>query len=113
MAVLHFDPATDLFPFLVGLAMCVIGAVIANAGCARQRTRTLDEEFEAGYRAGYRCGRRAPRLEPIENVTPIRRVHGGLSAFSRAVQHGGIPKAPVGAVAGDRADARWAEAYPD
>jgi hypothetical protein len=97
---------------LVGLTMVLIGGTVANSGYIAMRARSMDEEFEAGYRVGYRMGRRAPRLGVASEVTPIRRVPDGLSAFSKAIQNGGIPKAPFGAVAGDRENARRAQAYP-
>ena len=82
---------------LLGLTLCIVGVVVANMGCVASRGRSLDEEFEAGYRAGYRAGRRAPK---IEKVTPIRRVENGLSSFNRAVAHGRVSKASIGALSG-------------
>lgn len=111
VAATHFE-ARDPW-LLVGLTLVLVGGTVANSGYIAMRARSMDEEFEAGYRVGYRAGRRAPRLEAAPSVTPIRRVPHGLSAFSKAVQNGGIPEAPVRSVAGDRADAGWAQAHPN
>jgi hypothetical protein len=94
---------------LVGLTLVIIGATTASTGIAAHRSRSLEEEFDAGYRVGYRAGRRAPTLVP---VSPIRAAAGGLTEFNRGAQHGRIPKAPLGALPSHRAAAGRAQADP-
>jgi hypothetical protein len=106
LAAINFRP--DNPSFLLGLALSLVGVIIANTGYIAMRSRSMDEEFDAGYRVGYRAGRRTPR---IEKVTPIMRASEGLSAFNKAVQHGGVQKAPVGALAGHDTSAGRPEAY--
>ena len=44
--------------FFIGLASIVVSCIGVNAVLREARTRTLNDEFEAGYRVGYRAGRR-------------------------------------------------------
>lgn len=85
LMVSHFDAMIPWF--FVGLTLLLCGSVLFNAGLITQRSRTLDEEFDAGYRVGYRAGRRVggPTLVHLDD----RRRDARLS------------QAPLGAVAGD------------
>lgn len=44
--------------FFIGLAIIVVAFIAGNAVMREAHTRTLNEEFDAGYRVGYRAGRR-------------------------------------------------------
>jgi hypothetical protein len=44
--------------FFIGLATLVVSCIGVNAVMREAHTRTLNEEFDAGYRVGYRAGRR-------------------------------------------------------
>lgn len=44
--------------FFIGLALLVVSCIGFNAVTREAHTRTLNEEFDAGYRVGYRAGRR-------------------------------------------------------
>ena len=59
--------------FFVGLTIIIVSTIAANATLREYRTRTLNEEFEAGYRVGYRAGRRNPlRVAQPTGRTPPR-----------------------------------------
>lgn len=94
---------------LLGLTLIIVGAITASTAVMGHRSRSLEEEYDAGYRVGYRAGRRAPVLSP---VSPIRAAQDGLTEFNRGVQHGRVPKAPIGALAGHREAARRSAADP-
>lgn len=80
---------------LVGLSAMIVACTVANTGFVVMRSRSMEEEFEAGYKVGYRVGRRAPQLR---DVTPIRTTPPGFHSFNKAVRNGRLQKAPLGAV---------------
>ncbi len=99
MMALTFSDLLNRY-FVVGVAALIVGAMMCCTGLMCQRSRTLDEEYDAGFRMGYRAGRKVPLTS---TVSPIRRVRGGLNDFNKAViggRRGRIPKAPVGPAPG-------------
>src|SRR5690242_5578536 len=91
----HFDVQDPWL--MVGVALVVMGATLVNTGYISMRTRTLDEEFDAGYRVGYRNGRRTAK--------PV------IVSLDSGRKHGRIPEAAVGALASHGAAAGRAEAH--
>ena len=45
--------------FYIGLTLFLTSLTLLNAGTLLRRSRSLDDEYDAGYRSGYRAGRRA------------------------------------------------------
>lgn len=85
--------------FFLGLTALLAAGITLNTSLIVRRSRTLDEEFDAGYRVGHRVGRRigTPRLVHLDD----RRRDGGVS------------KASIGSVAGVDPTPRRAAANAD
>lgn len=78
--------------FYIGNGVCAAGVVVGFLAATTNRRQSIDEAFMAGYRAGYKRGRRVAKPTVLH--------------FPQEDSHGRVPKAPVGEVAGQRADAR-------
>jgi hypothetical protein len=70
--------------FYVGLTLVLMSLTLLNAGTLLRRSRTLDDEYDAGYRSGYRAGRRALLIgldgggkRDEEDRSNVRRISGG------------------------------------
>jgi hypothetical protein len=61
----------------VGLSICLLACTTLNSGFLLCRSRSLKEEFEAGYRTGFREGRRDAPLAVVNG-----RNHAGVSQAS-------------------------------
>jgi hypothetical protein len=88
----HFDHRNPWF--YVGLTVCIMGVTALNTGFILCRSRSLRDEFDAGYRTGYREGRRRAPLVAVN-----RRNDGGL------------PQASVRSLASQRQASRRAPTY--
>jgi hypothetical protein len=84
--------------FYIGNGICAASVVAGFLAATTNRRQSIDEAFEAGYAAGYKRGRRVGQPTVLH--------------FPQEVSHGGLSKAPLGEVAGERADARWAAPHP-
>lgn len=85
--------------FYIGMTLVLLGGTCLNTGYVARRSRTLDEEFAAGYRMGERAGRRVakPTLVSLDNWRT----------------YGRVQEAPVRSLAGHGQNARWSPTHPD
>lgn len=90
----HFDVMS---PWLyIGLTMTIASGQGFIAWVQCNTSRSMDEEFEAGYRMGYKAGRRVPVIGPVASL-----------GQRREVKRGRVQAVTLRSVAGDGQAARW------